>query len=165
MQSVEASFAALRGTLSEVDGAVRSLYPVADKLPTSLTDLLKLSGVVDPAVKALSRPVTQLVPFAQTLLPLSVNLDHAITSLSPQIGTVNKVTNDLVLCKTGFQNFFQWNASMSKFGDIRGPIPRGNVVLGLQSSSLLNDPGEVAPTECSPGQPIGGRVPSPQDMH
>jgi hypothetical protein len=85
--------------------------------------------------------------------------------LAPQVDTVDKVTTDLALCKTGVQNFFQWNASMAKFGDIRGPIPRGNLVLGGSSSSVIPDPGEVANQGCTPGKLIGGRVPRPEDMH
>ena len=44
-------------------------------------------------------------------------------SLSPQVGTFNHTTQDLVLCQKGVQGFFQWDASMSKFGDVRGPEP------------------------------------------
>jgi hypothetical protein len=63
------------------------------------------------------------------------------------------------------QGFFQWNASMSKFGDVRGPIPRGNVVLGAQSTGVTSAPDEFAPKACTAGRPIGGRVPSPSDEH
>lgn len=165
MQSLRTSFGAVQGTLGDVDDAVRALYPVADDLPESLSALRDLSETAAPAVSALRAPVSDLVPFAQAIQPLSANLDRATTALAPQIDTVNKVTLDLKKCKEGFQNFFQWNASISKFGDIRGPIPRGNVVFGATSSAVLNDPGEYFPEACSPGKPIGGRVPQPKDFH
>jgi hypothetical protein len=82
----------------------------------------------------------------------------------PQIDTVDKVTKDLAGCKKGIQGFFQWNTSISKFGDARGPIPRGNVVLGAQSSSVVNDPNEYAPQACTPGKAIGGRPATAKDM-
>ncbi|MHB8693255.1 MAG: MlaD family protein [Solirubrobacteraceae bacterium] len=165
LATVQSSFSTLRGTLGDVNGAVRALYPVADRLPQSLSDLRRLALAANPAITALRRPVGQLVPFAQSLLPVSVALDRATSALASQIHTVNKVTRDLVLCKTGIQNFFQWNASISKFGDVRAPIPRGNVVLGLQSSSILADPGENAQASCTPGSPIDGRVATAADEH
>jgi hypothetical protein len=54
---------------------------------------------------------------------------------------------------------------MSKYGDVRGPVPRGNVVFGAQSSGVLADPNEYAPQACTPGKAIGGRVPRPEDGH
>jgi virulence factor Mce-like protein len=165
MSTVTSTFSGVRTTLDDVDLAVRSLYPVADQLPSSLTNLRVLAQTAAPAVAALRKPVSDLVPFAAELRPLAGNLDRATAALAPQIDTVDKVTKDLVACKTGIQNFFQWNASMSKFGDPRGAIPRGNVVIGARSSSLIVDPNEIAPQACAPGQVIGGRVPQAKDMH
>jgi virulence factor Mce-like protein len=165
LQTVQDTFAGVRSTLDDVDGAVQALYPVADRLPTSLRDLRGLAITAQPAVDALQKPVTDLVPFADELRPLSRNLDRATGALLPQADTVDKVTKDLVRCKQPIVNFFQWNASISKFGDERGSIPRGNLVLGATYSSFLHDPNEIAPQACSPGQPIGGRPPRPEDMH
>jgi phospholipid/cholesterol/gamma-HCH transport system substrate-binding protein len=162
---IDSSFSAVRGVLGHVDGAVRSLYPVADRLPASLTALRTLSDEAAPAVRALKRPVTRLVPVARTLKPLSANLGDAVMTLLPQVPTLDKVTKGAAGCKKGIQGFFQWNTSISKFGDLRGPIPRGNVVIGAQSSSVLNDPNEYAPKACVPGQPVGGRVPTEKDKH
>lgn len=165
LATIRSSFSEVRETLDDVDGAVRALYPVADELPGSLTDLKALSDAARPAVQALRAPVTDLVPFAERIQPLARNLDDATEALLPQIDTVDKATTDLVLCERGVTNFFQWNASISKFGDVRGPLPRGNVVFGAQSSSFFNDPNEFAPSNCSPGQVIGGRVPEAKDKH
>jgi hypothetical protein len=116
-------------------------------------------------VRALQRPVGELIPLARALEPLSADLRRAVGALNPQTDTVDHVTKQLVNCKKGLQGFFQWDASMSKYGDIRGPVPRGNVVFGLQSSGVISDPNEYAPQACTPGQAIGGRVPAREDEH
>jgi hypothetical protein len=106
------------------------------------------------------------VPLAQSLQPLSANLNRASTALRPQTDTLKYVTDLLVKCQTGVQHFFQWNVSISKFGDARGPVPRGNVVLGASSGGgILRDPSEYFPPSCAPGKPIGGRVVQPGDYH
>lgn len=163
--SIDSSFAAVRGVLGDVDRAVRSLYPVAERLPRSLSALRRLSSSASPAVRALQRPVRRLVPFADELAPLSANLRDAVSALLPQADTIDLLTRRVAGCETGIQGFFQWDASMSKYGDVRGPIPRGNVVFGAQSSGAIGDPNEYAPQACTPGGPIGGRVPTPDDEH
>jgi phospholipid/cholesterol/gamma-HCH transport system substrate-binding protein len=165
LRRASSSLAAVRGVLPPVDRAVRSLYPVADRLSASLTSLRALGEAANPAIADLQKPVARLTPLARALEPLSSQLGRGLTLLQPQIDTVDKVTRDLAGCKKGIQGFFQWNASISKFGDARGPIPRGNVVMGAQSSSTINDPHEYAPQACTPGQVIGGRVPVDKDKH
>ena len=159
------SLAAVRAVLPPVDTAVRALYPVADTLPQSLASLRRLGDVATPAIDDLQQPVRHLVPLGRVLDPVSGQLAASVAKLVPQIHTVDKVTKDLAGCKKGIQGFFQWNASISKFGDSRGPIPRGNVVLGAQSSAVLNDPNEYAPQACTPGKVMGGRVVSEKDEH
>jgi ABC-type transporter Mla subunit MlaD len=159
MSAIQSSFGALRGVLPRVNTAVQSLYPVAAALPGALVAIRRLSAVADPAVQALQSPVGQLVPFARALVPLSSNLYRAIAALLPQLGTINHTSTDLVRCEKGIQGFFQWDASMSKFGDIRGPVPRGNLVLGAGT------PNESPPQACTPGRPIGGAVPTPGSEH
>jgi len=165
LAGIDSSFAATRGILGDVDGALVALDPVADDLPSALRGLRALSDDLAPAIAALRAPVGDLLPLARVLRPVAGDLNSAITALAPQIDTVDKVTRDLAACKKGVQGFFQWNASISKFGDARGPIPRGNVVIGAQSSSMFNDPNEYAPQACTPGRIIGGRVPTAKDMH
>ncbi|PTL58166.1 MlaD family protein [Paraconexibacter algicola] len=165
LSSIDSSFVATRGVLDDVDGALQALGPVADDLPSALRGLEDLAGDLAPAVAALRSPVRDLVPLAKVLRPVAGDLDAAISALRPQIDTVDKVTRNLAACKKGVQGFFQWNASISKFGDSRGPVPRGNVVVGAQSSSVLNDPNEYAPEACTPGKVIGGRVPTAKDKH
>lgn len=165
LAAVDSSFAATRAVLPDVDGALRALDPVADELGPSLTALRALGAELRPALRELRLPVTRLTPLAQALRPLSADADRAVRALGPQADTVDKVSRDLAACKKGVQGFFQWNASISKFGDSRGPIPRGNVVIGAQSSSLFNDPNEYAPQACTPGRVIGGRVPLAKDKH
>jgi virulence factor Mce-like protein len=161
---LDSAMTAVRSVVGDVDGAVTSLYPVADRLPESLAAVRSLSQDATPAVRALQRPVARLVPLARTLPPLSRGLSDAISTLLPQVPTVDKVTKGVAACKKGIQGFFQWNASISKFGDARGAIPRGNVTVGAQSSSMFSDPNEYAPQACSGGKPIGGRLPREGDM-
>jgi virulence factor Mce-like protein len=160
---IDSSLGAVRAVLDEVDGGGPALDPVADRLPRSLTSLRDVGRDATPAVRALQQPVQRLVPFARSLVPVTDGVDVAVTTLLPQVPTVDKVTRGTAGCKSGIQGFFQWNASMSKFGDARGPIPRGNVVVGAQSSGVLGDPGEYAPQACTPGRVVGGRVPTKED--
>ncbi|MCW2985385.1 MAG: hypothetical protein JWR63_2955 [Conexibacter sp.] len=165
LAAVQQGFPAVRGTLDTVDTALRSLYPVADELRPSLSALSRLASAARPAVSSLRKPVTSLVPFAQSLRPLSRDLDRTTRALAPQVDTFDYVTDLLVKCETGVQNFFQWNVSISKFGDARGPVPRGNVVFGPSAAGgALRDPGEYVPPSCAPGKPVGGREARVEDQ-
>lgn len=164
IRAIDTSFVAVRDVLDDVDGAVAALRPVARALPASLAGLRDLSEDAGPAVEALQRPVRDLVPFALSVRPLSADLDTAIERLRPQVDTIDRTTAVATKCKKGFQDFFQWNASISKFGDARGPAPRGNVVVGAQSSSVLNDPHEFAVESCTGGKVAGGRPVTKEDM-
>jgi ABC-type transporter Mla subunit MlaD len=161
--ALQSSFTATRGVLGDVNTALKSLYPVADRLPQSLEDVRRLSDTGTPAVRALQQPVTRLVPLADALTPLATNLQGAIAALRPQAPVVNYVVNAVDRCHVGLNGFFQWDASMAKYGDARGPSPRGNVAFGAQTTSALNDPNEFAPQACEPGKAIPGRLPRPSD--
>jgi virulence factor Mce-like protein len=165
LTDLRSSLASLSGVLPPVDTAVRSLGPVADRLPSSLGALRELSASASPAVHALQAPVVQLVPLARYLVPLSANLSSAVRTLLPQVPVLNKATGDLAECRTGVQGFFEWNPSLAKYGDERGQSPRGNVAAGAQSSGVLTDPFEQAEPACTPGTVVGGRVPTAADMH
>lgn len=162
--SISSSFATVRGVLPDVDGALTALAPVAQRLPDSLRDLRRLNDDAAPAVRSLRTPVVRLVPFAKQLRPLASSLEETMVALAPQIDTVNKVTKTTTGCKSGIQGFFQWNPSISKFGDSRGPVPRGNVVIGAQSSAVFKDPQEYVPESCAPGGIIGGRPAAARDF-
>lgn len=161
--SAEDSFAAVRGVIGDVNRAVDDLGPVADRLPEALVAARRLGAAAVPAVRALRPPVQKLVPLARTLVPVSRNLSATVRALAPQVDTLNYVTKAVDGCHTGINGFFQWDASMAKFGDVRGPSPRGNVVISAASSGVMNDPYEYAPDACTPGTPIGGRLPRPED--
>lgn len=165
LDHASSSLSAVRTVLPPVDQAVRSLYPAADRLSASLTALRELGDAATPTIQDLQQPVGRLVPLAQALRPLAAQLGNGISLLQPQIDTVDRATKDVAGCKKGIQGFFQWNSSISKFGDARGPIPRGNVVVGAQSSSIINDPNEYAPQACTPGKVAGGRVVTDKDKH
>jgi ABC-type transporter Mla subunit MlaD len=165
LSTINVSFAAVRRLLGDVDRAVTSLYPVADRLLGGLTQVRQLNASAGPAVRALEAPVGQLVPLSQALLPVSDELRRIVTALNPLTPTVDRTTNDLVSCKNGVQGFFQWDASLTKFGDVRGPAARGNLALGATATGLVADPNEFPVKSCTPGPTVGGRVPTAQDMH
>lgn len=163
LTAVDSTVGAVDASVGDLNRAVRSLYPVADQLPAALPALRRINASAAPAVRSLQAPVKRLVPFARALRPLSADVSRAVTALAPQIDTVNYTVDAAAGCEKGIQGFFQWDASMSKFGDIRGPVPRGNVVAGAQSSGVLGDPSEFAPQACTPGKVAGGRPPLPKD--
>jgi ABC-type transporter Mla subunit MlaD len=165
LTTMDSSFTAVRGVLGDVNTAVHSLYPVADHLSSSLAALRRVGASATPAVRALQTPVQRLVALAKPLVPLSANLSTAVGALEPQVGAIDHVTTSVAACKKGVQGFFQWNPSIAKYGDSRGNAPRGNVAIGAQSSGVITDPFEFAPETCSPGKPIGGRVPTASDFH
>jgi ABC-type transporter Mla subunit MlaD len=166
LREVHSSFAAVRGVTDEVDTALRSLYPIAGKLDDSLAQVRRLNSDLSPAVRRLRTPVRQLVPLAAQLRPLSAALQDAIETLRGETHTVDRVTRNLANCKKGVQGFFQYDASMVKYGDLRGPVPRGNVVAGAGSASGLIKGGFEGPDKaCTPGTAIGGRVPTAEDGH
>ncbi|HWF56122.1 MAG TPA: MlaD family protein [Solirubrobacteraceae bacterium] len=165
LTDLHSSLSAVSGVLGDVDTAVRSLYPVADQLPTDLTAVRRLSASASPAVAALQKPVQKLTPLIRYLVPLSANLSLTVSRLLPQIPVLNKATNDLAQCRQGVQGFFEWNPSLAKYGDERGQSPRGNVAAGAQSSGVLTDPFEQAETNCDGGTSIGGAVVTPADDH
>ncbi|HEX6388032.1 MAG TPA: MlaD family protein [Solirubrobacteraceae bacterium] len=163
LRAVDSSFTALRGVLPDVDTAVRSLGPVAGRLPGALDDLQRLNASAAPAVAKLRAPVQELTPLSAALRPVSHDLAATLDALQPQVPVIGKVTRDVADCKRGVVGFFQWNLSLGKYGDSRGPYPRGNLAVGAQSSSLLNDPSEFFGTNCTPGRPIAGRPAKPSD--
>jgi phospholipid/cholesterol/gamma-HCH transport system substrate-binding protein len=154
---------ALQGVLPSVGSAARSLDPVAESLPAALSDIRTLTRVARPAVLALQRPVRQLVPLAQALVPAAGDLRASVAALLPQVPTVTKTVIDVGECLPELYGFFAWNASMAKFSDYRGGAPRGNAVVGLQTVDGLKSPFEFPETACTPGAAIGGRLPTTSD--
>jgi ABC-type transporter Mla subunit MlaD len=162
ISTADSALAAVGGVLPAVNGAVRSLYPVADVLPAALRSIRGLSRTARPAVSALRRPVAQLVALARALVPVSSALASSVTTLLPQVPTLNRALADVGGCLPSLYGFFAWNASMAKFGDVRGGAPRGNAVIGAQSAGLGN-PAEFRESACTGGQAIGGRLPKASD--
>jgi ABC-type transporter Mla subunit MlaD len=165
LRAVDVGLASVRGILDDVDPALQATKPVADALPRSLSALRRLSATAEPALRALRRPVRDLVPLARSLRPVAGEARDAFDLLRPQVPTVNKVTRGLVRCKRGLQGFFQWDASLTKFGDVLGAFPRGNLVLGAQSTGVTSAPDEARPVACDGRRAISGRVPVPSDFH
>lgn len=166
LQTLRTSFASVNGVLDEVDGAATALKPVAAGLEGDLTTVARLNEDAAPAVRALQRPVQELVPLSRSLRPVSHEAAAAVATLTPQIPVINRAASNLAKCKAGVQGFFQWNASFPKFGDVRGNSPRGNLAAGGQSAAgLVGNPFEFAPKSCAPGKPINGRMATDRDKH
>jgi virulence factor Mce-like protein len=163
VREVNASFAAVRGVVGDVDRAVSDLDPVADRLPGALTDVRALNGALSPAARRLRSTVTQLTPLATSLRPVARDLQASIVALRPQAGSINYVTDSLAKCEQGVIGFFQWNASLSKFGDISGPIPRGNLAVGVPDLGLTNTKTRTPAKNCAGGHTIAGKVPTAED--
>jgi virulence factor Mce-like protein len=164
LRQLDTSFAAVRGALPDVNNAVQALRPVSTQVSAALTALASLNHSAAPAVRALHRPIDKLVPLSAALLPVAQDLQRSLPILHRQIPPVSRTVNDLVTCKKGIEMFFQGTASLGKFGDARGPVPRGNLAAGVQSLSIPS-PDEFALPQCVPGKPISGRVPTVKDFH
>jgi ABC-type transporter Mla subunit MlaD len=162
---INTSFDALRGVADRLDTAVNALQPVADELPATLSSVRALNTALAPAVSRLRDPVRQLVPLAESLNPVASNLSITARALRPSVPAFERTTVTLGQCQRAITGFFQWNASLSKFGDLRGPIPRGNLALAAPDTGFLSatrSPGQ----NCVPGPPtIGGRPSTTADEH
>lgn len=156
LESVNTSFAALRGIVDRVDLAVDNLKPVADRLPSTLSSVSRLDGALGPAVSSLRAPVRELVPLSRRLVPVTSDLSAAAKALRPSVPALDKTTATLAECERGITGFFQWNASLTKFGDIRGPVPRGNLAIGVPDSGL-SDTTRTPGKNCMDANTIGGR--------
>lgn len=162
-RAIDTSFRAVTGVLDDVDAAVDGLQPIAGDLPATLATVRRLDDVLDPAVRRLGRPVDRLTPLAAALRPLAAQLDGAVDALTPQTGSIDKATRSLALCEDAIRGFFQWNASLSKFGDVRGPIPRGNLALNAPDIGLADVPRRRPAPNCAGGVTTDGRVPTKED--
>jgi hypothetical protein len=109
--------------------------------------------------------VGRLAALSSALVPVTGSVASAASALRPQVPVLDRTTKDLVGCEKGIQGFFQWDASLTKFGDSRGAVPRGNFAGGATTSGVITDPSEFAPKSCTPGGPIGGRPAKPGDKH
>jgi len=161
---LRSSLASVRGVIDTVDTGVSSLYPVADRVQAALTSLRSLNASLSPAVAALQHPVSSLVPWVGQLNQVSDRLQPIATALLPQVPTVDRLAQRLVDCQKGVIGFFQWDTSLTKFGDQNGPEPRGNLAFGVPAIGLPGEPLRTPERGCTPGLPVRG-VPTPGDLH
>ena len=150
---LRASLAAVRGVVDDVDTGLTSLYPVAEKLPRALMSVRGINAALVPTIDALERPVKALGPFAQQVYSAATRGAPALEALIPQVPTVDRLTQRLVDCEDGVIGFFQWNASLSKYGDQTAPIPRGNVAFGIPAFGAPGEPRRDPVQACAPGRP------------
>lgn len=158
------SLASVRGVVGDVDRGLVSLNPVAERASEALASLRQLNTSLSPAVAALQAPVRQLVPWVGQLDRVVNRLPSIAAAVRPQTATVDRLAQRLVDCKDGIIGFFQWDASLAKFGDQNGPVPRGNLVIGVPA---VGGPGQVLrtpETACAPGPVVRG-VPTEKDKH
>jgi ABC-type transporter Mla subunit MlaD len=164
VRQLDTSLAAVRGVIGDVDAGVSRLYPVAERLPGGLRSLSSLAAVLEPAARRLQPAVTSVDRWAQPVRTLLGDTSQITGGLLPQAPVINRTADDLVACRKGVIGFFQWDASLTKFGDATGgPVARGNLALGvpaLSSAGALRDPEQA----CTPGVPPRGPV-GPEDKH
>jgi ABC-type transporter Mla subunit MlaD len=163
VEQLQSTLVSVRGALGTVDTGLSSLIPVADRLPGGLHDLRDLADVLGPAARRLQPAATSMTPFVQRVRELLGPTSQITSGLLPQTPIVNRTATDLVKCKSGVIDFFQWNASLTKMGDTTGgPVPRGNLAFGIPSPTpqVLRDP---APS-CAPGA-VERYVIQPKDEH
>jgi ABC-type transporter Mla subunit MlaD len=149
--------------------ALVGLTPVVNDLPAGLRNLRTLALSTDPAVRRLQAPVAQLVPLADQLQPFSSHLAGALKNIAPQVTDVNTVTHDAANCIPWIDEFWNWDASMSKWHDALGEMVRGNVHFGFYSLPHVKPNNYTYGYQCAGGAPIGaaptskynGPAPSP----
>jgi hypothetical protein len=61
------------------------------------------------------------------------------------------------------QGYFHWDASLLKFSDSRGGVPRGNAEYNLTSTGVLSDPYAYFYNGCAPDKTLGGRPATSKD--
>jgi hypothetical protein len=100
--------------------------------------------------------VAALTPLVRALVPAAADLRVTASALRGQVPTVNRLTQRLVDCMAGVQNFMQWNTSLTKFGDSDAPVPRGQLAIGVPG--LVPDlPARKPAQSCAAGPIVGGR--------
>ncbi len=172
LRELAPTFTELRTTLGAVDGVVddvdtglTSLYPIAERLPHSLVSIRRVNSALSPAVRQLGEPILKGAHWLRVLKPVARNLNLSFRKLGRQAPTLNHLVDDLVACEAPIIGFFQWNSSLTKFGDVHAPVPRGNLAAAPPNVGL---PGEVIRTPfqgCTRGPTIGGRPAEPGDQH
>lgn len=161
---LQASLAAVDGVVDDVDTGLSALYPVADRVPEGLAALRGLSDTLRPAAADLRGPVTRLGPLLTGLDGVNDRLEPIVATLRDEIPTVDRLSQRLIDCEDGIVGFFQWNASLGKFGDSEGPKPRGNLAIGAPAVGAPGEPLREPEIACAPGLPPRG-VPTEEDKH
>lgn len=161
---VRTSFTALNGVLGDVDRVVGDLGPVADQLPSALRSVRKLTAELGPAAKELQKPVTRLAPFALALRPVVADLDATAAQLVRDVPSIDYITKSIAACEKGIIGFFQWNSSLTKFGDVRGPVPRGTLAVETPDAGIAGVPRRKPKRNCAGGTTLQGRVPTEKDL-
>ncbi len=146
LQQLLPTFATLRKTADELDPALDALQPAAESLPEGLANLRDFSLEARPSLAALRRPLPELTDLVEALRPTARRLDGAFTRLQPQAPRLDAITAKVVPCEYAIQKFFSNTASLMKFADARGLIPRGQTVDG---NSIFQRQAK----SCAPGGP------------
>jgi virulence factor Mce-like protein len=161
---LRASLAAVRGAVDDIDAGVKGLYPVAERLPQSLASVRRLTADLDPALRKLKPAI---IPVRSWVVALNIILragGPAADSVQAQVPVISRLTQRLIDCEKGVIGFFQWNASLSKYGDLTAPIPRGNLAIGVPDAGVPGAPTRQPEKACTPGFPPRG-IPTQEDLH
>jgi len=161
---LRASLAAVRGAVDDIDAGVKGLYPVAERLPQSLRSVRRLQTDLDPAVRSLNPAVDPFRRWLNAVTYATRRTRPVWVALTPQLPVLDRLTQRLIDCQKGVIGFFQWNASLSKYGDLTAPIPRGNLAIGVPDTGAPGVPKRLPEKACTPGYPPRG-IPSAEDLH
>jgi virulence factor Mce-like protein len=151
---LRSTLAAVRGTVGNITTGLDDLLPVADALPGGLAATRSLSKDLGPAARSLRRPLAGFRPWIAGVDLLARRLTPGLPSLLGEVPTLDRLTRRLVDCEKGVIGFFQWNTSLTKFGDANGPIPRGNLALGAPDLGVPGVPLREPAKACAPGVPV-----------
>jgi phospholipid/cholesterol/gamma-HCH transport system substrate-binding protein len=146
----------------QLDAALATLGPVSVDLPAGVQALSALARSATPALRQLREPVRELLPLSEQVDPLAGELSAALANLSPQIPSINRLTQGAARCMLPIDEFFNWDASaVGKFFDSRNQAIRGNLHFGFYTVPTVKQTTYTYGRQCDGGSPIGG-VPTPK---
>ncbi|MCW3014694.1 MAG: MCE-family protein Mce6D [Solirubrobacterales bacterium] len=121
LSTMQRSFANLRATETVLDPALRSLRPVADKLPSGLDSLDTFAKDATPALQTLRTPVRELRPLARTLRPTADSLVGVFNKLDVQAPQLDKGVDMAIPCLDETGQLLSRVMSATKLGDVAVP--------------------------------------------
>jgi ABC-type transporter Mla subunit MlaD len=159
LHQVYEAWVALHNLQPNLTEALDRLQPVGSELPSALAALQKFSVAARPALQKLQAPVTELTPLADQLEPVSDDLSTSVTRIKPQVSDFDEVASGSAKCIDFLDEFFNWDASISKFYDDYGPFVRGDVHVGFYTLPGGTQANYVQDYQCDGGSTTPANTP------